>query len=639
MKLFALVFSCLITLSFEGIAQDFDLSLLNKPKVELPSKKDGASKNTLHKLDFGSGGTYLGQVKDGFPMGLGELKTKDYIYKGTFKNGMFHGDGTLLFKNGDSTTGYFENNNFMEGKIIKLGIASFEGRFELPKLEKNITKLLQQNTYQKKKYYTLTGYGTLRLENPSASFIGEFKDGKPTGDGKLTLSNGDVLSGNWNGFDIKDKGIIQYPDGWRYSGSVRNLLPDGYGRKERGQESVVGIFEDGILDSGDIYEYFSGKLGMVRVKNKGRHGQIKLTDGSIEGYFLYGDRVSNSEYQDELTRIKLEQAKVEMAKERRQLLAKQRKAKAERKKAIARAEKARKRRIREEQESAMMRGLFAVAGAAIVTSQSDMDSSLKTQIMNSAFQDAYLNTGGTNLAQLQSNVDATTKARLSYERKYYAEVAQLNKDLKKLKSKKYSRPSSVSYPKTNTRTVQVASNNSVASNVKGKSNTTIYIGTPNYQLSNNNKTTNQTSYSSENNGSATRQQTSAQVAVDKCYRERKTDNGHCRVEKVAICHKVVRNNTDWWSCAGRTQFAATPEKGHAGLKENLRYAGCETPRKELSMQGNYIAYYCGIPENLTGVSVSSIEKFMKTTLSERFLQNRKVYACNKNYDHKSCKSI
>jgi len=148
------------------------------------------------------------------------------------------------------------------------------------------------------------------------------------------------------------------------------------------------------------------------------------------------------------------------------------------------------------------------------------------------------------------------------------------------------------------------------------------------------------SSSVSSSGAATKKRlTYSQKQFNNCIEKRKIDNNYCRMEKIAICYKSVKKNVDYWSCAGRTQFARAPEKGNEGLVKQLRYAGCENSYGDVPLASNKIAFYCGIPKGMTGNSVSTIEGFTKVKLPQRFLQKRKIYACPRPSRLDECKVI
>lgn len=80
--------------------------------------KDGEfhGKGTLTSKNGES--TYTGEFQDGKANGKGELKTPHLTYTGEFKDYQFHGEG-ILVQNGETYQGTFTNNNLTKGTLTK----------------------------------------------------------------------------------------------------------------------------------------------------------------------------------------------------------------------------------------------------------------------------------------------------------------------------------------------------------------------------------------------------------------------------------------------------------------------------------------------------------------------------------------
>ena len=152
---------------------------------------DGDSVLTLHisdsKLIFSKilhdkntftipkGKKFEGKFEGNFIDGFGRLITVDGKYEGQFKNGIFNGQGTHTFTNGDKYIGNHRN-----------------GKYE--------------------------GFGTFYFSN-GETYIGEFKDNRFHGKGILYELNGNILSG------LYEDGLFQ--GSWSVDG-VENYLRDKY---------------------------------------------------------------------------------------------------------------------------------------------------------------------------------------------------------------------------------------------------------------------------------------------------------------------------------------------------------------------------------------------------------------------------
>jgi hypothetical protein len=121
----------------------------------------------------------------------------------------------------------------------------------------------------------LSGTGKLawsyvkRGKSLQSSFEGQWKDGKPHGQGVLTKADGDRYEGQWKDGKKHGQGVFTYASGSRYKGQYR----DG---KKHGQGVYTGA-------NGDRYE------GQVKNDKPYGKGVYTFADGSrYEGYFIDG---------------------------------------------------------------------------------------------------------------------------------------------------------------------------------------------------------------------------------------------------------------------------------------------------------------------------------------------------------------
>ena len=208
-------------------------------------------------------------------------------YKGEFKDGISHGQGTYTWKNGDEYKGEFK-----DGISHGLGTDSYadgekyEGQFKDGKCH---------------------GQGTLSYAD-GEKYEGQFKDGKRHGQGTLSYANGDKYAGAWekneysgngtweNGykkvigvFEIPPKmnlddipqgdGSIFYDDGTIFKGRFINLRPD-YG---------VTYFNDGTIAEGEF-------RGEPSVEDE----FYGLGSGTVTYWNKEKREVSEEEWQDEV---------------------------------------------------------------------------------------------------------------------------------------------------------------------------------------------------------------------------------------------------------------------------------------------------------------------------------------------------
>lgn len=160
----------------------------------------------FQKLNFDNA-SYLGEVKDGLPHGVGKAEYKNgNIYEGNFQNGQRTGQGKLMLISRDGTKTYdIIEGEFLNGKIVK-GKATFvrgdrmlyygieyEGEFK-----NDVPHGKGKKTYVKDLHAVTGKY-----------YEGEFKEGKEHGNGLLTVVNGDIYKVKFNDGKLIDKVIYK----------------------------------------------------------------------------------------------------------------------------------------------------------------------------------------------------------------------------------------------------------------------------------------------------------------------------------------------------------------------------------------------------------------------------------------------
>lgn len=126
------------------------------------------------------------------------------------------------------------------------------------------------------------GQGTLTLPNGKVEYRGEFKNGKAHGNGQCTTPNGDLFIGEMENGKPKEGSILS-PSGQKYTGEMRAGKPGGQGRLETVDGRVYeGEFHNG-LPHGEITLFFpEGPIFKGRYKHGRANGAYTCTlqDGS-----------------------------------------------------------------------------------------------------------------------------------------------------------------------------------------------------------------------------------------------------------------------------------------------------------------------------------------------------------------------
>lgn len=149
----------------------------------------------------------------------------------------------------------------------------------------------------------------------------------------------------------------------------------------------------------------------------------------------------------------------------------------------------------------------------------------------------------------------------------------------------------------------------------------IVLGTPTYQV-----------------GAKDKAQTPSNEQSNQCSTYSQVDGEFCRVEKIALCKE---NQAGFWFCYGHNQYTNSGEKGDAGLRDNLRYSGCKSPRKRINLKDSLYLFYCDAPwkqGGWEGQPVSAMESQFSVTIPETLKQHRKIYRC-KNYNDNKCELV
>lgn len=138
-------------------------------------------------------------------------------YEGQFSNGKFQGEGIFYFANGDKYAGQFEN-NFPHGSGVRV---HNDGSREVG--EWNQGEFIGSSVVDNGKVGCIdgdceNGKGTYVYKAGSAKYIGEFKQGKPHGQGICSYANGDRYSGEWFEGAFGGKGSLFKHDGTQVAG-------------------------------------------------------------------------------------------------------------------------------------------------------------------------------------------------------------------------------------------------------------------------------------------------------------------------------------------------------------------------------------------------------------------------------------
>jgi len=151
--------------------------------------KDG-NRHGKGKLIINGQGSYIGSFKRGKVEGYGEFQyLNGDVYKGYFKDGKYHGTGTYTYSNGKVITGSWHENEIIDDKSSATNSSSMQSQSNTPGV--TTTKLKDCN-----RVYCHNCSGNLVYTSGNV-YTGQFINGRPNGNGKLTQTDGTVIQGVW----------------------------------------------------------------------------------------------------------------------------------------------------------------------------------------------------------------------------------------------------------------------------------------------------------------------------------------------------------------------------------------------------------------------------------------------------------
>jgi len=177
-------------------------------QLNVPNNKsciEGNCENGYGKLIWNSScKTYNGSFKNGKFHGKGTIKDTKSIESTYFINGIRNGKFIYKFNSKQIISGTYKNGN-IHGKLIYQGnlyTAIYYYRKGL-KNGKSIEKYRTKKIYSQFKNDKIFGTSTI-IYNLGHKYIGKIKNGFPHGKGKMILKSGKVLNGKWiNGKFVK----------------------------------------------------------------------------------------------------------------------------------------------------------------------------------------------------------------------------------------------------------------------------------------------------------------------------------------------------------------------------------------------------------------------------------------------------
>jgi hypothetical protein len=211
-----------------------------------------------------------------------------------------HGYGILMKRNGERYEGYFEHDCFQPfGRYINEKGEVFEGAFENGKLNGEGKMNKSDKEYKGSFFYGLRngygvetseteqyegyfkndkkdGNGTLTFKKTINKYIGDFKDGKMTGNCDFSWNSGDRYVGNIVNGTFDGRGKYYWSDGMEYEGNYDKGTRRGFGVfKWKDGKIYKGEFENnlphgnGVIIHNGIEKNIKSQMGAPIVSGPG----------------------------------------------------------------------------------------------------------------------------------------------------------------------------------------------------------------------------------------------------------------------------------------------------------------------------------------------------------------------------------
>jgi hypothetical protein len=248
-------------------------------------------------LIFKSQERYIGEWKNGKRQGRGMNRWPDGMrYEGEFKENKMNGKGIFLWPDGMRYEGdWLDDKRHGKGFLIEASGQKYEGDwFDGIKQGKGIFIEVSGQKYEgtwineKKDGKGIETY-PVKDQQGRLSYNGEWKDDLKHGFGTQIWKNGEKYEGQWTS-GYRTKGIMIFTDGSKYDGELLNAKRHGYGTQsdKKGAILYLGKWMDdvfvgaynGTLSNED--GTYTGQINNQKKNGKGTMNYSKGKDGLIK---------------------------------------------------------------------------------------------------------------------------------------------------------------------------------------------------------------------------------------------------------------------------------------------------------------------------------------------------------------------
>jgi hypothetical protein len=249
---------------YDNNAKKISIPLENNKKIMMPDSAiyDGEYKNGLFHgkgtMVWRNGAVYNGGFKNGLFHGVATYKhANGDTYKGTFSDGMEEGTGHFTTTNGDEYSGGFAKGEFHgKGRYKEKDGNTYEGNFKKSALNGigKITYIDAGEYTGEVKNWKMHGKGVYQIDNGGTKYQGNFVDGTLTGYGKVTFQTGDTYIGQIEEWTGNGQGEMKKKNGTYYKGEFKNGLYDGEGEVTyKNKNAYKGSFVSGSRHGEGVY--------------------------------------------------------------------------------------------------------------------------------------------------------------------------------------------------------------------------------------------------------------------------------------------------------------------------------------------------------------------------------------------------
>ena len=125
-------------------------------------------------------------------------------------------------------------------------------------------------------------------------YIGCLQNGKKSGYGLTTQSDGGIFEGEYKDNDLNGKGIITWPNSYSFKGEFKNNLRNGHGEETWASGSkYVGEFKNDKKHGHGTFTWSDGDRYIGGYKDGKKHGRgrMEYVNGRIEYAFWQDDMI------------------------------------------------------------------------------------------------------------------------------------------------------------------------------------------------------------------------------------------------------------------------------------------------------------------------------------------------------------